>query len=317
MPLLRTEAAKLSQQPIEAGVINTLAITSPVLDRLPFKTINGDSVTYRSYGTLPSVEFRGVNGTYSESTGTFNNGSEHVVILGGDADVDNFLIDTQGQTADQVAEQVTMKTLAIAYKFQDAFINGDTAVDANSFDGLKKRLTGAQVIDAATNGLSVVGTTTDDIDAFFDQLDLLIAAVPGCTPQNSAFYCNDLILARYKSAARRSARNTATVDSLGRTVNVYNDIPFIDIGNKADGTRIIPQTETMGTSSVTSSIYLVKFGESPAEQAVGGLQANALKARPLGELQTKPAQRVRIDWYPGLAVWGGRAAARLRGLKNS
>ena len=42
-----------------------------------------------------------------------------------------------------------------------------------------------------------------------------------------------------------------------------------------------------------------------------------LFANLIGELQEKPAFRARIDYYPGLVVQGGRAAARLRGIAKS
>ena len=35
----------------------------------------------------------------------------------------------------------------------------------------------------------------------------------------------------------------------------------------------------------------------------------------LGQLQEKPAYRTRIEFYTGLALFGGKAAARLRGVR--
>jgi hypothetical protein len=77
---------------------------------------------------------------------------------------------------------------------------------------------------------------------------------------------------------------TTTVDSIGRTVAVYNGIPIVDIGNKADGTPIIPQTETQGTSSVASSIYAVHFTEGLADQGVVGLTNGGMQVMDLGQL---------------------------------
>ncbi|MCT8156740.1 MULTISPECIES: hypothetical protein [Bifidobacterium] len=36
----------------------------------------------------------------------------------------------------------------------------------------------------------------------------------------------------------------------------------------------------------------------------------------LGRLQDKPAYRIRIEFFVGLAVFGGKAAARLKGVIN-
>ena len=43
----------------------------------------------------------------------------------------------------------------------------------------QKRLTGAQVLDAAANGLPIVGNGSSDPHVFFDKLDELLASVPG------------------------------------------------------------------------------------------------------------------------------------------
>ena len=149
MALNLTEAAKLSTDTLAKGVLETFVQVSPILDRIPLMNIDGNAYAYNEEATLPGVAFRGVNESYTESTGTFNQKSEKLVILGGDADVDRFIQQTRSNVNDQRAEQTTLKVKAISYKFQETFFNGDTDVDTKSFDGLKKRLTGKQVIDAA------------------------------------------------------------------------------------------------------------------------------------------------------------------------
>ena len=138
MAITLTEAAKLSTTDLQKGVLETFVQTSPVLDRIPMLEIEGNAYAYNSEATLPGVEFRAVNGSYSESTGTVNQKSETLAILGGDADVDRFIQQTRSNLNDQRATQTAMKVKAISYKFQDTFINGDSSTDANSFDGLKK-----------------------------------------------------------------------------------------------------------------------------------------------------------------------------------
>lgn len=319
--LTLVEAAKLSETDLQAGVIETFIIDSSVMDLMSFKPIAGNAYAYNEEGTLPGVEFRAVNAAYSESTGTVNQRSETLVILGGDADVDNYIQRTRSTLNDQKATQTALKVKAAAYKYQDTFINGDVAVDANSFDGLKKRLTGAQVIDAAVNGLPVVGADSNARHAFLDQLDLLLAAVPGIDATNGAIFANDLVKAKLMSSARREHIATTTVDEFGKTTDRFRGIPIRDIGSKADGTRIIPQTETQGTSSIASSVYAVKFGQDEEDRAVTGLTAegipNVFDVRDLGELQAKPSERVRIEGFIGLALFGGKAAARLRGVLAS
>ncbi len=321
--LTLVEAAKLSQNELQRGVVEIFIQESSILDRIPLKPIEGNAYAYNEELTLPGVEFRAVNSAYAESTGTFNQRTETLVILGGDADVDTYIAGTRGNLNDQRAAQDRMKVKAAAYKYQDTFINGDVAVDANSFDGLKKRLTGAQVIDAGVNGLAVVGADDAARHTFFDRLDEAIGAVPGATPDNTAVYMNRSILGKVKSAARRLTAPMTTVDQFGKKITTYDGFAMLDIGNKADGSLIIPQTETQGTAAgTTSSIYVVKFGDDEGDQGVTGLFGGPASDQPfdvrdLGEQQAKPAFRTRIEGFLGLALFSGRAAARLRGVLNS
>ena len=311
MAVTLVQSAIASANDLQRGVVEVFIDTSPVLDRIPLLDIQGNAYAYNSEATLPGVEFRAVNSAYAESTGTIIQTTVALVILGGDADVDRFIVQTRGNVNDQRGIQEEMKAKAVALKWQDAFINGDVGVDANSFDGLKKVLTGGQVMNTAGNGTNVVGTGGADIDAFFDLLDQTIAAVPGGP---DALYMNSAILARVQSAARRRMSISVTErDQLGRQATFYNGVPMYDIGNKGDGTPIIPQTETQGASSVTSSIYAVKWSGNEASNGVAALNNGGIDVRDLGEQDAKPVLRTRIEWYTGLAVFG-RGAARLKGL---
>ncbi|QDY79789.1 major capsid protein [Streptomyces qinzhouensis] len=315
MALTLPEAAKLSTDELQRGVIETFVQESSILDRIPLLTIEGNSYAYNEEGTLPGVEFRSVNEAYSESTGTVNQKSERLVILGGDADVDKFIVKTRGNLNDQRATQTRMKIKAASYRFQDAFFNGDVATEPKGFDGLRKRLTGAQVISAGANGAGIVGVDGADAHAFFDLMDRLIAQVPGLNAANGALYANAGVIARIKSAARRIGGFEMVRESLtGKTVATYNGIALLDPGQNATGADILPQTETQGTANNASSIYAVRFGQSEDDRAVTGLTNGGIQVTDLGELESKPSYRTRIEFYTGLAVFGGRGAARLNGV---
>ncbi|WP_369376116.1 major capsid protein [Streptomyces sp. cg36] len=315
MALTLPEAAKLSTTDLQRGVIETFVQESSILDRLPLLTIEGNSYAYNEEATLPGVQFRAVNEAYAESTGTVNQKSESLVILGGDADVDKFIVKTRGNLNDQRAIQTRMKIKAAAYKFQDAFFNGDVATEPKGFDGLRKRLVGAQVVSAGTNGAPIVGADGKDSHAFFDLLDALIAQVPGLTNANGALYANRAVIAKIKSAARRIGGYEMVREALtGKMVATYNGIPLLDPGQTAAGADILPQTETQGAATDASSIYAVRFGQAEDDRAVTGLTNGGIQVTDLGELESKPSYRTRIEFYTGLAVFGGRGAARLNGV---
>jgi len=326
MALTLVEAAKLSNDALQRGVIETFILESVVLDRLQLIPIEGNSYKYNEEATLPGVEFRAVNSAYVESTGTVNQKTEGLVILGGDADVDKFIVRTRSNLEDQRAVQTGLKIKAARMKFQDAVISGDAAVDANSFDGLKKRLVGAQVIDAGTNGLPVIGADAAAQHSFMDKLDELIAAVQG---EVEALYMNKSIRSKIMSSGRRLGGTEWITkvfledddEPLVKRIPTYNGIPMLDIGVKADGTNIIPQTETQGASNVASSIYAVALSNDESQPGIAGLFNGPSDDQPfdvvdLGEIDVKPVYRTRIEGYLGFAVFG-KGAARLRGVLNS
>jgi hypothetical protein len=91
MALTLAEAAKLSNDVLLMGVIETIIYDSPVLQVLPFIEIVGNGLTYNQENQAPTVAFYDVGDTWAESTPTFTQQTATLKILGGDADVDNFL----------------------------------------------------------------------------------------------------------------------------------------------------------------------------------------------------------------------------------
>ncbi len=68
-----------------------------------------------------------------------------------------------------------------------------------------------------------------------------------------------------------------------------------------------------GTSATSTSIYCLSF----AENGVVGLQNGDMDVRDMGEIDTKPVYRTRIEWYVSMAILRARAAARLYGITDS
>lgn len=101
MAVTLAESAKLSQDMLQKGVIETMVESSAVLQVLPFMEVVGNAYTYNQVTTLPTVAFRDVNEGYTESASSFTQQTATLVMLGGDVDVDKFIVETRGNINDQ------------------------------------------------------------------------------------------------------------------------------------------------------------------------------------------------------------------------
>jgi hypothetical protein len=315
---------KGSKDPIAGGVIQGLLMRSRAMQIVPWVDINTLQLTVTRWATLPTTGFRKLNAAFAESAGTKEQLQETVYSFGGDTDVDLAFTRDKNALTDPRAEQIDMRIASMTYTFNDYFINGDQASDPDGFTGLKKRianLPAAQSIVAAVNGLDVKASTANQ-NTFVDLLDQAIYALDngdfgaGTATEDGgsiAAFMNDSSLLGFSSTLRRLGLLDQTRDMFGRTIDAYKGIPFYDIGVKSDQTtRIIPNTETTGSSSLTTSIYFVKLGQDG--EFFHGIQMFPLDVRDLGELQSGPQFRTRFEWILGLAHFNKRAMSRLSGV---
>jgi hypothetical protein len=305
MALTLIEAAKLETgDAYRSGVIELYAGSSGVLMNLPFDDIAGNALKYNRESSLPGVGFRGVNEAYTPSTGILNPMTEALVIAGGDLDVDKFILDTMGMNQRSVQEGMKIRALSLAWTRK--FIKGDTTSDPREFDGLQTRVTGSQIVWAGTtsggDALSLV-----KLDEAIDQ-----------TLNPTHLIMSKAMARRFSAAARLYTVGgyvQYTPDALGRRVMAYNDLPIITVDLDNEGNSIIPFTEVTynGGTATGGSIYIV----SMTPDGVQGIQNGTIGVRDLGELQTAPVYRTRIEWYNGIAIYNGRAVTRLAGISNA
>lgn len=304
MALTLVEAAKQSQNPLQSAVIEMYARNSDILQFLPFETIQGNALRYNREDTLPGIGFRGVNEAYTESTGVLNPMTEPLVIAGGDLDVDTFILNTMGMQQRGTQEQMKVKSLALAWT--KAFIKGDSDSDPREYDGLQTRLTNNQLIDA--------GNSSGGDALSLAKLDELIDTV-----EEPTHMIMSKAMRRLLTAAARDkdvgGHITWDLDAFGRQVARYNDLPILiaDYDNNGDSILAFDEACPGGGSDDGTSIYCVSFSDG----MLSGIQNGTMDVRDLGELQTKPAMRTRVEWFAGIACFHGKAAARLRGIKNA
>jgi HK97 family phage major capsid protein len=291
MALTLTEAAKLSNDIVVQGVIETMVKESPILQRLPFIEVNGNAITYNRENAQPTAAWFAVGDTWTESTPTFTQLTKSLTILGGDADVDNYIATTRSNVQDIEAAVLELKSKAVPYEFEDKFLNGTGA--SNQPNGLVNEVTGPQTITAATNGTQL---TLQLLDQLIDmvkpgQPDLLLMS------RRSRRALNQLVRA---SGAFLETRQT----EFGTFQEFYAGIPIGVTDFQLD-------TEVQGSANNASSIWALQFGEG---RLIGMQGAGGLQVERIGSLETKDATRWRVKWYVNFAVMADLALARLKGI---
>jgi hypothetical protein len=294
MALTLVEASKLSNDTLIAGVVETIAQESPVLQRLPFSEIVGNGLTYNRENVAPTASFYDVGDTWTEDTPTFTQVTATLKVMGGDADIDNFLKSTRSNVQDLEAAIVQLKARAVRSLFDDTFINGDDSSDPKSFDGIDLLCTGGQTVSMGTNGATLT----------LAKLDELVDTVKGGKP--------DLLLMsrRTRRGLNVLARESGSFleadrDEFGQMMQFYDGIP-IGIND------YIADDQDVGTSSDCSTVFALQLGEG----GLLGLTApGGLTVERVGSLETKDATRIRVKWYASLALFNTVKLAKLIGIR--
>lgn len=265
------QSASMTNDVLQAGVIETMAAESKLLAALPFMTVEGHGYSYNVEKSLAGVEFRALNTAYNTTAPETERKTEYLVILGGEAVVDSFQVEVHSNINDLMAVETALTAKAIAHKYEKTFLSGDSAVDTNAFDGLIKR----SLATAIPKG-DLVG-----------DIDILLDNVQGGA---DALIMNKATRRSLTAAAR--GHITYRTNEFGVQVAQFGGVDIIDV-----------EAEILENDIILA----VKFG---ALEAVAGLQSRSgVKVSNLGELGETPQIKTRIEWFCGLAVFNPRAVA--------
>jgi hypothetical protein len=319
VPVTLAQARLNTTDAIDLQVIDEFRKSSWLLDNLTFDDVvnpagGGATLTYgyTRLVTQPTAAFRAINSEYVPTEVTRQRYTTELKILGGSFQIDRVLAKMGPAASGEVALQMAQKIKAANATFSDAVINGDSAVNADSFDGLDKALAGSSteiVLGAGAPGSdwSAVGTREAGLTAL-KHLRALRARLDG---DPSAYLMNADALAALESIADYVSQLN-TMDAFGRTVTTWRGTPLIDLGAAAGTTTpVIPTDSTAGTTD----IYAVRLGLDGFHgvSTVGGNlisqwlpDFNSAGAVKTGEVEMGPI---------GVALKSTKAAAVLRGIK--
>lgn len=305
MGLTLLEASKMNAGEVKRNaVIEMFALNSDLLRTITWEDVQGGSLAYNVEGALPGVAFRGYNEGYTPSTGVINPQVETLKIAGGELDVDKAMIKTRGPDIRSSQEAMHVKSLSL--NIADRMINGDSLANPREFDGLRKRIAGAQLIPALLTAPSANSPLS------LEALDAAIDAVDGATHLIMSLAMRRKIVKAAR--AQLGGDIDVTVDQFGFRVQAYNGLPILIADYSNSGDRIIDFDEAGPAGGTTStSIYIVRFGDG----YVTGLQNGTMEVTDLGELDALPVLRTRVEWLVGMAIMHGRACARVWGITEA
>ena len=300
MPLLKTEAEKLSNNHLEGGVIEEIIDRDEMFALLPFQRVDSKALVYNREKTLPGAEWLDPNDEITESAATFEEIVAKLRILGGDVDVDNFLNETMGDTNDQLVTQIKAKAKAVNRQFHLCVAAGDNDKNAKQFDGLPKMVTDEQTIEAGADGGAITLTMLDELK---DKVPL----------RPDAFIMRSGTRRAILNAMRLAGGTTPPMITLenfnGAPVLAHDGVPILV-------NDFLAADEVQGTNAKTCSVYAVRFNEVDGLVGLYGGQTAGVRVEHVGTVQNKDAQRIRVKWYVSLALKSTKSIARLKGVTN-
>lgn len=296
MALTLSESAKLTRDQLQRGVIETIIEESPMLRYMRWLQVEGNSFKYNQETVLGGASFFAVNANWTEGTATFTQKTASLAILGGDADVDNFIQRTRSNEGnDQRAIQTSLKAKDVGRKWENTVLTGSIIGDPNSFDGLRTLVPAGQIVNTNVAGGSLT----------LAKLDELIDLVKGGKPH--LLLCSKRTRRKLKSLLQASAHYVEEgADAFGRRVMFYDGIPVEVSDFQPDN-----EPANNGSGNTFSSLYAIQFSES---DGLVGLTNGGVEVIDVGQLEAKDSARVRIRWYVGLALLRDSAVARYDGI---
>lgn len=315
-----SELSKIETDTLRKSVMDTLLMNSNLLELVPWETIGTLATTIVRYKDLPSFGYRKVNEGFSESTGKFEQKVENISLGGLDIDTDKAIARAKNTIADARAIQQTMALKSAAFQFNWKFIAGDPTTDPEEFKGLRMRVDDIynegytdQKIVASDTDTGILNSSAKSHD-FLNDFDKLLYSIDGHNPEYALM--NKKMLLALRAVLRKEKLLSYQQDMFGRQIDMYGNTRLIDIGTRADQTtEIILNTESAAGAASggteCTSIYAVKFGIG---DETWGIQQYPMEVTDLGELQTAPKYRTRVDWPHGLATVSPRSIARLYGI---
>ena len=305
MPSLSlVESAKVTQNPLIAGIIESIVTVNQMYSFLPFDQIVGNALLYTRENAIGGVAPVGIGGgsntipAGAKTPATFTPVTTPLKAMIGDAMVDHFIETTMGNVNSQRGVQIASKAKSLGREYQRQLILGDST-DPLEFDGLQKLMPAAQTIEAASAAYSL------------ELLDETISKVTGKDGQVDFIMMPDVALRKHMSLLR--SLGGATISEVrtmpdGSQIQLYRGIPMMR-------NDYIPVT---GTVTQTTDIYMGCFDDGSRKVGIAGLTSqvqNGIFASYVGEAEATNDTITRLRFYASMAIFSELGVAKLNDVK--
>lgn len=297
------ESAKLTQDTLISGLIETIVEVNPLYEMLPFTEIEGNALAYNRELALGDVQFLAVGGTITaKNPATFTKVTSELTTLIGDAEVNGLIQATRSDHMDQTATQVASKAKSIGRQYQLSMITGDGT--GSSFTGMLGLVAAGQTLTAGANGAQLT----------FEFLDQLLDMVKDKDGQvdyiMSSFSMRRKYFTLLRALGGAGINEVMTLPS-GRQVPTYRGVPwFVN--------DYIPTNQVQGSSgAITTTIFAGTFDDGSNKYGISGLTARGaagLRIQNVGPKENADETITRVKMYCGFANFSQLGLAALKGL---
>lgn len=302
------EAAKVTKDSGRKGIMEMIQQNAPIVATLPWETTKGFAYEITREEEIPAGASRNIGGSYTASSGSLAKLSVPLKIIGGEFEIDQFLLDQGGDMDDLFARQMSLRQKSNAFHLEEMIFEGNSLVTDSAFDGLRTIIGGAQLhVHSATGAAISIAS-----------MEILLDLVPGAT---HIWMCRTLrtdlmgILSDSQASAGHPQVHYEGMDELGKQIEMYAGARIQVVERMDDGSTILGFDEDPGdTTSDTASIYVARVGQDGffGVQGVRG----PTDSRRISEDFSNIAQRGRSEWYTNIFVAHPRAVARSYGYTS-
>lgn len=301
-----TQAQKLTQAHLEAGVKEMVIQTSPLKGMYPFvdETDYAYILNRETVADVPTtMGFIGIGAQVPERTAGFTSVTFNLKEISEDADVPLILQRNMSKFTNQMTAQMNIKAKRIAWSWEHEAIYG-VASGTHGFDGLQTLCASAQRVN--------VGTTATPANLHLYHLDAAFDMIK--TGPADFMIMSKQMRRRLNTWLRANGSQMTERDEYGNVIERWtNGLRIFPSDWMSDAETIATSTFSAETGGASTSIIIGRFGE---EDGIFGIENGGIQVLDVGKvvLERQNVMRKRILWYCSQGIASTLSLAIIDGI---